>query len=187
MRPTRVIKVGGSLLGRPNLLDDLFAWWSTLDLADDWLLVGGGQMIDAVRVWDRLRPTDPTDVHWQCVEMLRHSRQHLIAAMHADGRWRDRMNGTPAEFQVVDPTVFYHRDAGSPLPENWDTTTDAIAMWIGVCLEADEVILLKSCDVPAELSLGDWIDRGIIDPACDKLPEFADRLSVQRLPAAICH
>lgn len=198
----RVIKLGGSLLTRPGLLDDVHAWLTAQTAADTCVIVGGGRMIDAVRQWDQLRRVDQREVHWMCVEMLKHSVRHLANAFLEDDRFADvslletdsqwhhyqtnpvvpaSSKGSSLAFLV--PGLVYHRGCDAPLPENWSTTTDSIAMWVAMCCQADEVVLLKSCEVPVDGQLDDWIDEGIVDSACGALSHMKDQLRVERLPA----
>ncbi|WDQ19119.1 aspartate kinase [Rhodopirellula sp. P2] len=197
----RVIKLGGSLLTRPHLLDDFHHWHRNQAPAHDCLIIGGGQMIDAVREWDRLRPGDPRTVHWQCVAMLEHSMRHLAASFESDGRFpsvekleteedwlryaasfSDSKKPASATIHFLRPEVVYHSDSNAPLPETWSTTTDSIAMWIAKFCDASEVVLLKSCTVDAEDRLQDWITHGIVDPACAVLASLETKLRVEQLP-----
>ncbi|MEO9930987.1 aspartate kinase [Rhodopirellula bahusiensis] len=196
----RVIKLGGSLLTRPHLLDDFYHWHSNQPPADDCLIIGGGQMIDAVREWDRLRPGDPRAVHWQCVAMLEHSMRHLAAAFQTDDRFspveildsedawlnystlsRDS-NKSSATLKFLRPEVVYDSASNAPLPENWSTTTDSIAMWVGLLCDASEVVLLKSCAISPADELSNWITNGIVDPACEVLASLENKLRVEQLP-----
>lgn len=194
MKNTRVIKLGGSLLLRRKLLDQVRDFYLTLQQRDPrqqtYLIVGGGLMIEAVRQWDHLRPGEPADVHWRCVEMLRHSFAFMRDAILADARWANgdderfgaietheqwtgrnqRFAGNESsEFTLVNVPAFYRRDTASvALPENWQTTTDAIACYLAEQIDADECWLLKSCQVDQQARIEDWIQAGIIDSACHR-------------------
>ncbi|MFG0266245.1 MAG: aspartate kinase [Rhodopirellula sp. JB055] len=197
----RVIKLGGSLLTRPHLLDDFYHWYRRQPPADDCLIIGGGQMIDAVREWDRWRPGDPRTVHWQCVAMLEHSMRHLAEAFQADTRlspvkildseaaWlrysaplSDSKTSAPTPIKFLRPDVVYHSASNAPLPENWSTTTDSIAMWAALLCDANEVVLLKSCSISPEDDLRVWIASGVVDPACEVLASLEKKLRVEQLP-----
>lgn len=208
----RVIKIGGSLLLRPNLLADLRQWREQNEQPGDTTIaiIGGGQMIDAVRSWDRLRPGDSSRVHWRCVEMLRHSFDCLRDALEVDPAWTnwqsietsiawqawlDRPGG--GRFVLLNVPAFYHAQASRrskfPLPEDWRTTTDAIAIWLaseistsihrshGVDADKVECVLLKSCEIPSRWTVSSLVESGIIDAACGELEQAIPSLRVCRL------
>lgn len=230
--PVRVVKLGGSLLSRADLLDDFLVWQQTSrsPTTTDLVLVGGGEMVDAVRRWDALRPVEPADVHWLCVDLLQGSFAHLRLAVRrrmetrpdehltdwlwiqSPTQWCDWLSdhraetenaktenalnesagGTvwlnvPAFYRRADPEVSsdpWSRTGQPGLPEDWTTTTDAIAWWLGVRVRATRCVLLKSCDVPESTSPEKWIEAGIIDPACRVLLGCDVPLEVTRLPSA---
>ena len=66
----RVVKVGGSLLTRTDLQSKLTEWLDRQGKAQHLLVIGGGELIDAIRRLDRIRPADSSDVHWQCIDLL---------------------------------------------------------------------------------------------------------------------
>lgn len=210
----RIIKIGGSLLARPRLLEDLHAWRRQFERQGDTTIaiVGGGQMIEAVRTWDRLRPGRPTAVHWRCVEMLRHSYDCLREAIELDSswnRWRsidtasqwrdwlassDKVSSTEPtlrpEFVLLNVPAFYtpelSRASSIPLPGDWRTTTDAIAMWLAHQLSSEfgldvRCFLLKSCDISPNWSLASLVKEGVIDPACLAFQDVSLNWQVQRL------
>ncbi|MFG0286730.1 MAG: protein kinase [Rhodopirellula sp. JB044] len=204
----RVLKIGGSLLLRSDLLGDLRTWWLQQPPAFNVAIAGGGEMINAIRAWDRLRPGSPAHVHWRCVEMLRFSFESLRDAFLSDPRWPEfravddssawertrsqlAVTGTPgaastATMHLCNVPAIYQRSTsiGSPttLPESWDTTTDAIALWIAQQVEADECVLLKSCAVPANASLSELIQEGIVDEACSLFENTNMTIRVEPLP-----
>lgn len=66
----RVIKVGGSLLTWPGLQEALPRWLNTLTPANNLLIFGGGECIEAMRQLDALWHLDSTAMHWRCVRLL---------------------------------------------------------------------------------------------------------------------
>ncbi|EMI45866.1 aspartate/glutamate/uridylate kinase [Rhodopirellula sp. SWK7] len=215
----RVIKIGGSLLVRDHLMADLRVWLNRQPPAITLAIAGGGEMINAVRQWDRLRPGDPANVHWRCVEMLRFSFESLAESFQSDFHFPDfetiadvaawhrfatiiasskSISQSPPKLYLGNVPAFYHRDTAARhdiaaqhtsdrvprLPETWDTTTDAIAFWMAARLNADECVVLKSCDVDPASSLKDLIDGGVVDPACSRFAGCDFRIVVERLPLA---
>ncbi|QDV86578.1 protein kinase [Stieleria magnilauensis] len=176
----RVIKIGGSLLLRDALSDSIQAWAVRQPPAQTIGIVGGGELIDAVRRLDAAFPSPSSWLHWQCVGLLRTTFEWLGPQL--DG-WQ--LESTPEQFErlkrspechshLVAVDAFYHAATETPLPEDWTTTTDAIAGWLSILVGADELVLLKSCDVDASRSLAELAGQGVVDAAlallADQLP-----------------
>ncbi|WP_404309942.1 protein kinase [Neorhodopirellula lusitana] len=234
----RVLKIGGSLLERPTLLDDLAKWNGEAKWNGDGeivpdvtiAIVGGGQMIEAMRCWDRLRPGDPVEVHWRCIEMLRFSFEAIRDAMRSHPGWKGFESIETAEhwnrflgslhadglqtgglqtgglqtrgkrFVLLSVPAAYHRQLSGasseslPLPEDWRTTSDAIAIglanqmrelsrsWAASRSLSVQCVLLKSCEVPPEWSLASLVQAGIVDPACGDFADSGINLDVCSLP-----
>ncbi|MCM2374392.1 amino acid kinase family protein [Aporhodopirellula aestuarii] len=209
----RVLKIGGSLLLREDLLGDLREWFVRQPPAIHVAIAGGGDMINAVRHWDRLRPSNSADIHWRCVHMLQFSFECLKDSFRKDARWPDLDSiDDHASFQrfiesiqtfadeasdsnqanrfiLCNVPAFYRRDveerpANTRLPESWDTTTDSIALWLAEQIAADECVLLKSCEVSDHASLEDLVQSGVIDSACSLFTDSQFTIRVERLPQA---
>lgn len=181
----RVIKIGGSLLTRDALGRSIQAWVRRQPPAETFAIVGGGEMIEAVRRLDAAFACDPAWLHWQCVAMLRFTFEWLGQQLddwqlHATAEQFEGLQSQLAfgdapsvDNHLVDVKSFYRLGSAGPLPENWTTTTDAIAGWLSVLLDADELVLLKSCDVDEHQTLVELAEQGVIDSA---LPILADKL-----------
>jgi 5-(aminomethyl)-3-furanmethanol phosphate kinase len=180
----RVVKIGGSLVTRPTLIEDVDRWFARQSPADNYVIVGGGEMIDAVRRWDQIHGLPAQSVHWQCVELLN-------ASFLALRSWFPDWQGLASEMELhaslsvpVSPRIslvrcesFYHRGSSFPgVPTDWRTTTDSIAVLLARIIEADEVVLLKSCVIPQPLDLQAFSDAGIVDQA---LPHLAQSVPVR--------
>jgi len=72
---TRVVKLGGSLLKRKRLVDEVNTWLLAQRSGDTLMVVGGGAMVDAVRELDSIRQLPSDEVHWLCVDLLHISYQ----------------------------------------------------------------------------------------------------------------
>lgn len=184
----RVVKIGGSLLVRPDLVVTMNAWLTRQTPAQTLVIVGGGQMIDAIRTLDRVHGLDEQAVHWMCVDLLR-ATFDVAAELFSDwvaidsaddlrGYLRTGELHPPA---LVLPGVFYHRNCPHRAPANWQTTTDTIAALLAFETDADEVVLLKSCDVPTTMPPTEMSRRGIIDEAFAGLAHTTYRLRVEKL------
>ena len=176
----RVVKVGGSLLTRPNIAASICRWIDQQTPAQTLVIVGGGEMIEAVRRLDRIHGLDATATHWICVDVLVAS-EALFATWVPD--WK-RIQ-TRDQFALLDQSdsipilvsipAFYHRECSAILPTDWRTTTDAIAGYLGVRTDADEVVLLKSCPVPRCNAIDDLAAAGIVDTRYQPLHRSAEK------------
>ncbi len=187
----RVIKIGGSLLKAPRI-DQIFDRWNrhhstTPSLA----IVGGGDLVNAIREIDAISSLNTTEIHWLCVELLGHTFQLLkqrldwpvIESSDELARWTKE----PREFAqttLVRVDTFYNQQSTSgrdDLPENWDTTTDSIAAMLAKRVNAEELIILKSCDIPEFDSLSDLASQGIVDHAFPEASRGIKKIVIEKL------
>ncbi len=188
----RIIKLGGSLLSREDLCEALTQWQRDQSTAQTLVVVGGGKRIDAIRSRDQMSPRDSEIVHWECIELLSETF-HQVATVFPS--W-DRIetaaalsdldaDANTATVHLVMIAAFYNRSIieTSPLarsvPRDWTTTSDTLAAVLAIQWDADELVLLKSCDVP-EASDHDLARLGIVDEA---FPRYANRLRQRRIEA----
>lgn len=146
-------------------------------------VVGGGAIIDAFRQLDSIHTLDPVDLHWRCVAALRHTSEIFASLIpnctvidSADAFRSHHNSPTAVGNFVIVPGAFYNRDSGDELPCDWTTTSDSIAALLAVKLNAEQLILLKSCDIPQGMSLCDAAAAGIVDPV---LPTIVDPIRVE--------
>ncbi|HBJ35213.1 MAG TPA: hypothetical protein DDZ51_10755 [Planctomycetaceae bacterium] len=177
-----VVKVGGSLLTRPGLGPAIAEWLDRRlagqPAAQVNLIVGGGAMIDAFRQLDAVHGLDPVSLHWQCVAALRHTGE-IVASLvpncsiiGSQASFNSHRQSTTAvgRFAIL-PDAFYHRDSGDCLPCDWQATSDSIAALLAQKIDADQLVLLKSCNIPENIDLREAARRGIVDPL---LPTMID-------------
>jgi len=173
----RVLKVGGSLLLRRDLQQALAEWLDRQSQAETLVIVGGGQLVDAIRSLDRIRPGNPQEIHWLCVDLLE-TTFRLFASwfdwdrIHSQEALRSRMQDG---FSTQTPTLiavsaFYDRGkASADIPQDWRTTSDTLAALLARRTDADEIVLLKSCPVDSSASIQDLADLGFADLVCAEI------------------
>jgi len=179
-----VCKLGGSLLdwsGLPGALPWLQQQWPGRPLV---LVVGGGQTADVVRQWDRLFDLGAERAHWLALESLalneslatelwprlRPARNRAqVEAAHRDG--------VPALICANCFIRWGERQAFPPLPHTWQVTTDSIAAWVATVLDAGELVLAKSVNLPAGCSLTEAAAQGLVDQYFPHLAGGVPRIS----------
>ena len=162
-----VVKVGGSLLGSPELERwlGLFTKFSDGNII---LVPGGGIFADAVRDAQKV-----SKISEACAHKL------AVLAMDQFGLIMANMNSDLAVARTemeIDERTWQHRCivwlpsqmvlADDSIPKSWDVTSDSIAAWLAGKVGAQQLILVKSNkpDGP-ELSLRMMQESGIIDEA----------------------
>ncbi len=198
----RVIKLGGSLLELPELRRRFDAWFAAQPPAVNLMIVGGGELVEAVRRVDQQHSLDAALVHWVCIDLM-----GTTAEIAAGILGNDRLIGTRQELEgflrrsgseeldshpsvaILQPSAYINRQEvaqdGCELPEDWSCTSDSIAAWLAMKVNASELVLLKSTSVDGR-SLhavsGDQLDslsqQGLFDAA---FPRFARDLASVRV------
>jgi 5-(aminomethyl)-3-furanmethanol phosphate kinase len=162
-----VVKVGGSLLGSPELERwlGLFAKFSDGNII---IVPGGGVFADAVRDAQKV-----SKISEACAHKL------AVLAMDQFGLLLANMNPDLAVARTemeIDERTWQHRCivwlpsqmvlADDSIPKSWDVTSDSIAAWLAGKINAQQLVLVKS-DKPdgAELSLKMMSETGVVDNA----------------------
>jgi aspartokinase-like uncharacterized kinase len=150
-RPCVVVKLGGSLAAHPSLAH----WLRELkhSAAGRYAVVpGGGPFADTVRaaqaVW---RFSDPV-AHWMAIGAMDQFGQMLCgieAGLVACSTVLQIQDAWASErLPVWLPT---HLMRGrSDLAHGWEVSSDTIAAWLAHTLGARGLLLVKSCDLPAD-------------------------------------
>ena len=178
-----VVKLGGSLFDTPDLRQRLNGW-----LAEQppgiVLLAGGGEWAEAVRRADKQFGLEEETAHWLAVSAMRTTARLLAALVPSAAfvdQWPNDVILLAAErATILDPWEFLRADAngafGEPLPQSWTVTSDSIAARLVGVLVRRELVLMKSCPVPADLSPPALAKLGLVD---DYFPQAAAGLIVR--------
>lgn len=160
-----VVKVGGSLLGSPELKRwlEIFVQYSDGKII---IVPGGGVFADAVRQAQKISKISDEAAHKLAVLamdqfglLLQSLNPQLVTASSeleiAERTWQHRaIVWLPSNMVLNDETI----------PQNWDVTSDSLAAWLAEKLEAKHLILLKS-DKPKgnKLDLAVMTKDGVVD------------------------
>lgn len=194
MARTVVVKLGGSLLDWPGFPEALAGYLKTLSDDRVVLVVGGGAVVDALRVLDSALGIGDKLSHALALRALDVTAR-LVAALVPGLRVVERREEVLEVWKaervpVVSPGWWMEhvdRHALDPLPESWETTTDSIAARIARDFPADTLVLLKSTWPGAG---GSAFDRtrasrsGFVDPFFPRASARFDRVEVINLRAS---
>ena len=170
---TRVVKLGGSLLSWPPLSAALPSWLADQPPGANILIAGGGELADVVRRADAAYALGEENCHRLCVELMGVSAQLVhcllphVAMCQTMEELRNDIATGQAPVVVFDPRNFLARHEahcpGIPLPHTWQVTSDSIAARIAETIDANELVLLKSADLPNHQCLRDLAAGGYVD------------------------
>jgi aspartokinase-like uncharacterized kinase len=171
-----VVKLGGSLLGTPELQ----SWLDMLASQSDGRMVivpGGGLFADAVREAQKMAGFDDVAAHHAALLamdqyglVLQALQPALVTANSeleiAERSWQHRaIVWMPSRMVLAEDTI----------PQHWGITSDSLAAWLAGRLGAERLVLVKSAALPQhEATLARLSREGVVDAA---FPEFAARLS----------
>lgn len=164
-----VVKVGGSLLGTPELQ----AWLDMLATQSDGRVIivpGGGVFADAVREAQKNGGFDDATAHHAALLamdqyglVLRGLQPRLAIASSeleiSERSWQHRaIVWLPSRMVLADDDI----------PKSWAVTSDSLAAWLAAKINADGLVLVKHQDVVAStLSLQQLMAEGLLDQAFD--------------------
>lgn len=143
-----VIKLGGSLIGSSELTSwlDILARFSHGKVI---IVPGGGIFADAVRQAQKLTQLNDQAAHKMAV-LAMNQYGELIASLNPV------IVKAASELEIAE-RGFQHRaivwlpsqmvSADEAIPANWDVTSDSLAAWLAVKLNAEHLVLVKSADL----------------------------------------
>jgi len=166
-----VVKLGGSLLLRPDLPGRLRQALSEMTDARILLVVGGGAAADVVRDWSVAHQLQEEPAHWLAINSLALTRALIRSLMPqlcevaslADACHRWQESKTPLLLDIEAYLRHAEPQDASPLPRTWDVTSDSIAAWVASRWSADELLLLKSIDLDHHLTAHQAELAGLVD------------------------
>jgi len=162
-----VVKLGGSLLQGPRLMEWLLAFRHFPD-RNAVVVTGGGAFADQVRrVQARTGMDDRLAHHLALIAM-----EQVAWLCHSMAPWlvpvRDRRQlaevQSRGDIAVLLPTNFLAPETG--LPRDWSLTSDSIAAWFAAAINAEHLCIVKSCALPAHYTTTAELENaGIVDAA----------------------
>ena len=167
-----VVKVGGSLLARSDLPQLLNSWLNAQAAEKIILLAGGGELVEAIRQQDVEQNLGPSAAHWLAIQVMQQTAEYLASLLPgvplAHATLELRQTFLQQERVVFNALPFLREEephlSGVKLPEHWDVSSDSIAARLAIVVQADELVLLKSCSPSSDDKLLQALsDSGYLD------------------------
>lgn len=162
----RIIKFGGSLERSGALKSCLDKAAGLYQEGTVWV-PGGGDFAEQVRKAQGHWCFDDITAHamallamGQMALLMRSMHSDLVLARSTAEIIRQLSLGKPV---VWAPDVDELNHAG--VPASWEVTSDSLAAWLAARLSADELILVKSADIPQAADVNKLVESGIVDRA----------------------
>lgn len=160
-----VVKLGGSLQSDPALLRRWLELLASLGRGRVVIVPGGGPFVDQVRTTQSQWGFDDLAAHnmailgmGQSALLLRALRPTLqMAVRDADIR-RALRAGHTALWMPLE-LLREHADELT----SWDVTADSLALWLAMRLNAERLVIVKSCAPPPSASVRELVDTGVLD------------------------
>ena len=159
-----VIKLGGSLH-----VDPILKVW--LDMLVEYgagkvvIVPGGGLFADAVRSAQQVWNFDDVTAHrmallamGQYALQLQAIQPALIGA-NSLAAIENALQANQIPIWLPNAMV----SVASEIPATWNISSDSLAAWLAHQMHATQLILVKTCDVDADLSVTDLASDGIVD------------------------
>jgi aspartokinase-like uncharacterized kinase len=161
-----VVKIGGSLSHDPALREWLTQLWE-VGGGRVVIVPGGGDFADKVRQYQS---------EWNFGDLAAHNMCLLAMAQYAilmqgvqpelvlaSNEMRIRRALRDGRVAVWVPTDLM-RDTPDGM-SNWDTTSDSLAAWLSTTLNAERLMVVKSCAVDSATPLDVLASKGVVDAA----------------------
>ncbi|MCA9073943.1 MAG: hypothetical protein KDA93_02835 [Planctomycetaceae bacterium] len=168
--PSTLFKLGGSLLSISDLPDRLEAVFMLIPCGRPLIVVGGGAAADVVREWQAIHSLDDETAHQLALCAMSLNESLVCKLLPTATLVSDRSTLQDAWDQqripIMSAVIFLEREepaAVRPLPHDWSATSDSIAAWTALQLNMDRVVLLKSIDLPSEISLQEAAHADLVD------------------------
>lgn len=154
-----VIKLGGSLLETGQMFDCLKHILKTNEQTV--VVCGGGEFANHVRTAQKKWQFDDVAAHemailamQQTAIMCQNLQPEFVLASSVSEIKRHR-------FVIWSPQI---KNLRVPeLPATWDISSDSLAAWLTIKLEAYQLFLVKSCKIKPRTTIAAFTKQGVID------------------------
>ncbi len=177
-----VVKLGGSLCSDPVLPQ----WLDLLTQVGGGrvtVVCGGATFADEVRrIQTQWRFNDLAAHNMAVLAMAQTA--YLLHALNPALELATRKTEIPALLRRGKTVLWLPLELRRDKPDartNWSATSDTIALDLAQHLNAEQLVLVKSCAIDPQMSLRQLGDAGVVDP------QFAERSGDAAFPIALLH
>lgn len=160
-----VLKLGGSLLSRPELTGFLHLV-SQKGQGHVVVVPGGGVFAEQVRLTQRQWQYSDNTGHYMALLAMQQMAllfQGVCPDLQVVNEVKSIANKMHRQVVIWSPLAAELDDAG--IPASWDITSDTLAAWLAMQLSIDQLILVKSVELQTNSNINQLSDAGIIDKA----------------------
>lgn len=172
-----VVKLGGSLYRSPLLKNWLQTFVQLAETRPLLIVPGGGPFADCVRDAQRDHDLSDKTAHQMAINAMRQFAL-LLLDLQPDARPLTQ-SAKPAHQMGL--SIWLPDDDAmmtTDLPQNWQVTSDTLALWLAQQHDAGQLWLIKCCEI-ADPALSTLAANGIVDP------HFIRQYQQQPLPCSI--
>ena len=155
----RVVKLGGSLLETGRIFDCLkYILKSNKQTV---VVCGGGDFANQVRQAQKKWHFDDVAAHEMAILAM---QQVAVMCQNLQSEFTVASSVSEIKkhpFVIWSPNIAELNAAD--IPATWNITSDSLAAWLTIKLDAYELVLVKSCKIKPETSIIELTEQGIID------------------------
>ncbi|MCF6251146.1 MAG: uridylate kinase [Methylococcaceae bacterium] len=163
----KVIKLGGSLMDDTAILTLCLNTIEQKSKEHIVIVPGGGMFADQVRSVQKQWGFDDNIAHHMAI--LAMQQMALLYKSIAQSFFLAENISAIQKALVNHATIIWSPDIrelnSSHVKPSWDVTSDSLSAWLANQLMAEELILVKSAEIPLELSIQDMQIQGLLDMA----------------------
>lgn len=164
-----IIKLGGSLLASGWLAKCLEKIENGFQGKMVVIVPGGGVLVEQVRKLQQEFAFNDRTAHCMALKAMQQMallmnglKPEFVVVNHC----RDLVNlGGQNRISIWSPDI-EELDAGC-VPSTWEITSDSLAAWLAAKLEAEELILVKSVKISADVDIRKLAEENVVDASFD--------------------
>ncbi len=175
-----ILKLGGSLLTRPKLLQQWLVLASEQGQGQLIIVPGGGVFAEQVRRLQTTLSYDDRTAHYMALLAMQQVAllfKGWVQELMIVSNMADIIPVLKQQQVVVWSPLAEELDAHC-IPASWDISSDSLAAWLATQLRAKQLLLVKSIKLPKQYTCAQLVQQGILDSAFMRFIQNSD-LAIQ--------